>query len=153
MTIGSTLSEPEAPTEQPDAAALEQSARILGSFLEENRDTCIFNYPWAGIYPENCCHSASLLLLFLLEEKYGLQNVELVRGSNYQTDEAHYWVRADGLVYDLTAHQFSGLKPVFGIPEGSYLRERFPDSEVDAERTWLDREWVCRLYRADRIPF
>ncbi|RAR98618.1 hypothetical protein [Ensifer adhaerens] len=153
MTIDGEPNEPEATSGKPDAAALERSARILATFLEENRITCILPYANAPLFPKNCCQSASLILLYLLEEKYGQQDVELIKGSNYQTDESHYWVRAGGLVYDLTAHQFSGLTPVFGVPEGSYLRGLFPESEVDPERTWLDRSEVCRLYQAQCIPF
>ncbi|WP_156408495.1 MULTISPECIES: hypothetical protein [unclassified Ensifer] len=146
-------SKPETVIGEPGVAALKRSARALSTFLEQNQETCVLDYPFAVVYPKNCCQSASLMLLYLFEEKYGLPGVELVKGSNRETDESHYWVRAGGLVYDLTAHQFSGRTPVFGVPEGSYMRELFPESEIDPERTWLDRNEVCGLYRGDRIPF
>lgn len=136
-----------------DKPALDRSARKLSLFLVENRDTCILDFPWASLYPENCCQSASLLLLYLFEEKYGLRGGELVKGFTYSFSESHFWVRIEDLAYDLTAGQFPNLAPAIGVPECLHLRDKFPEREVDLERTFLDKHQLLGLYRAGKIPF
>lgn len=95
---------------KPSKADLDRSARALLAFLERNRQERIFDYPFGYSYPQNCCESVSLILTYLLEAKYGLDNVQIIKGTNHR-HEHHLWVMVGDLIYDLTAQQFVGKTP------------------------------------------
>lgn len=84
------------------------------SSLELNRRERIFEYPFGYSYPENCCESVSLILIYLIEEKYGASNVRLIKGTKPKKHELHLWVTVGDWVYDLTAHQFRNQKQIIG---------------------------------------
>lgn len=138
--------------EQPTKAHLDRSAEALLAFLERNRQERLFSYPLGSSYPENSCESVSLILTFLLEEKYGLENVRIIKGTDRRHGH-HLWVMVGDLIYDLTAHQFPGREPIIGALADEFLLDEYPDWSVETGRDFVDRDEVIALYRAGVIPF
>jgi hypothetical protein len=132
---------------------LDRSAALLLAFLEKNRRERIFRYPFGYSYPENCCESVSLILAYLLEEKYKLDNVRIIRGSKPCGYEHHFWVMAGDWIYDLTAHQFGDHRPVIGVLEHELFLDEFPEWSLVADHSFVDRDEVVGLYRSGVIPF
>lgn len=139
-------------SENSSMADLDRSARALLAFLEQNLQERLFDYPFGRSYPKNSCQSVSLILTYLLEEKYRLGNVRIIKGTN-RRHEHHFWVMAGDLIYDLTAHQFPGREPVIGALADNFLLDEYPDWSVDTDRDFVNRDEVIALYRAGVIPF
>lgn len=137
---------------KPTKANLDRSARMLLSFLARNLQERLFDYPFGSSYPKNCCESVSLILTYLLEEKYRIGNVRIVKGTN-RRHEHHLWVMAGDLIYDLTAHQFPGREPVIGALADEFLLDEYLDWSVEPNRDFVDRDDVIALYQAGVIPF
>lgn len=133
-------------------AQISQSAHILIDFLTENRATDAFEFPFSHSYPRNCCESVSMIFSYLLEDKYGLPDITIIRGTKPRLHEHHFWVRAAGSLYDLTAHQFPGHRPIIGV-ERHALFASFPKHRAIHEHGFVDRERVLALHRAGVIPF
>ncbi|WP_313573977.1 hypothetical protein [Brevundimonas sp.] len=152
MNEGSKNISDEAERPVPTQPALVRSARLLMAFLERNRQERRLRYPFSLSYPHNCCESASLTFIYLLEEKYGLSDVLLFMGANSR-DERHFWVGAGNCFYDLTAHQFPGHEPVIGNWVHELALDEFPDWSIAARREIVDRARVIELYRSGVIPF
>lgn len=112
----------------------------------------MFEFPFSRSYPRNCCESVSMIFSYLLEDKYGLMDVTIIRGTKPRLYEHHFWVWAAGCLYDLTAHQFPGQRPILGV-ERHALFASFPEHRVIHEHGFVDREQVLALYRAGVIPF
>lgn len=128
------------------------SVARLAEFLALNRRERIFEYPFGYSYPQNCCESVSLILIFLIEEKYGLSNVRMIKGTKAKKHEHHLWVTVGDWVYDLTAHQFSNQTQIIGALY-SPLHFRYKDWMIEKGRDFVDREQVIALYRSGIIPF
>lgn len=139
-------------SEQPTKANLDRSVRALLAFLGRNLQERLFDYPFGSSYPKNSCESVSLILTYLLEEKYRLGNVRIIKGTN-RRHEHHLWVMAGDLIYDLTAHQFPGREPVIGALADKFLLDEYPDWSVETNRDFVDCDEVIALYRAGVIPF
>ncbi|MFC5374787.1 hypothetical protein ACFPIF_19690 [Brevundimonas faecalis] len=137
---------------KPPKADLDRSARALLAFLERNRQERIFDYPFGYSYPQNCCESVSLILTYLLEAKYGLDNVQIIKGTNHR-HEHHLWVMVGDLIYDLTAQQFVGQDPIIGVLAHSFFLDAFPDWEIERGRDFVDRARVIEAHQAGLIPF
>ena len=133
-------------------AQISQSARVLIDFLTENSATDAFEFPFSHSYPRNCCESVSMIFSYLLEEKYGLPDIAIIRGTKPRLHEHHFWVRAAGLLYDLTAHQFPRRRPILGV-ERHALFASFPEHRAIHEHGFVDRKEVLALHRAGVIPF
>ncbi|WP_229668169.1 hypothetical protein [Stakelama pacifica] len=133
-------------------AQINQSARVLIDFVTENRATDAFEFPFSHSYPRNCCESVSMIFSYLLEDKYALPDVTIIRGTKPRLHEHHFWVRAAGSLYDLTAQQFPGRLPILGV-ERHALFASFPEHRAIHEHGFVDREEVLALHRAGVIPF
>lgn len=133
-----------------------RSAGRLIAFLEHNgganSDGEKLKFPYSRLFPQNCCEGVSAIFSILLAEKYGLQDVAIIRGTDPGPDEHHFWVRAGGRIYDLTAQQFGGLEPVFGALEHP-LAAKFSDQTERGETDAVDRDEIIALYHRDVIPF
>jgi hypothetical protein len=134
-------------------ADLDRSAHALLGFLERNQKERIFDYRFGHSYPKNSCESVSLILTYLLEEKYQLDTVTIIQGTRRDVDEHHYWVIVDDLIYDLTVHQFPGQSPIIGGQTHTPFLDEFPDREIERGRNFVDRASVIAAYRAGVIPF
>ncbi len=133
-------------------ADVDRSAKALLDFLERNSREELFAFPFSYSFPKNACESTSLILTYLLEEKYQLDDVAIIKGSKVSGYDNHFWVVAGGLTYDLTAHQFPGLKPVIGsLPDP--MHHAYDEWSVEHRREFVDRDEVVELYRAGVIPF
>lgn len=133
-------------------ARIDESAVEIMAFFQRNRTEESFEYPFSFSYPKNCCESVSLILTYLIEEKYGLENVTIIKGTKPRTYEHHFWVMVGDWNYDLTAHQFSRRKPIIGVLHHS-LFFSFRDWKIEHGRDFVDRNEVVSLYRAGVIPF
>ncbi|NBW75723.1 MAG: hypothetical protein EBR34_07980 [Sphingomonadaceae bacterium] len=133
-------------------ARISQSARLLIDFLTENRVTEVVEFPFSHSYPRNCCESVSIIFSYLLEDKYGLPDITIIRGTKPRLQEHHFWVRAAGSLYDLTAHQFPERRPILGV-ERHALFASFPEHRDIHVHGFVDREEVLALHRAGAIPF
>jgi hypothetical protein len=138
--------------EQPTKTELDRSAMALLGFLERNRSDRLLSYPFCSSYPKNSCESVSLILTFLMEEKYGLENVRIIKGTD-RRHEHHLWVMVGDLIYDLTAHQFQDREPVVGALVDAFLLDEYPDWSLEIQRDFVGRDEVIALYRAGAIPF
>lgn len=132
--------------------AIDASARALLEFLHRNRSEKLLRYPFSFSYPQNCCESVSLILTYLLEEKYELDNVTIIKGTKPRKHQHHLWVMVGALNYDLTAHQFPRRKPIIGVLAHSFFFT-FPDWKVEYGRDFVAREEIIALYREGVIPF
>lgn len=132
-------------------ADLDRSARELLGFLERNLEEEVFAYPFSHSFPRICCESVSLILTYLLEEKYRLDNVRIIKGTNEDT-EYHFLVMVGDLIYDLTAHQFHGQEPIIGASSHPLL-SIYHDWEVEEGRDFVNRAEVVLLFRSGVIPF
>lgn len=142
-----------APFGKAGKAAIDQSARRLLAFLEHNETDPVFRYPFSGMFPTNCCESVSLMLLYLLEEKYSLADVTIIKGKKPKAHEFHYWVLVGDCAYDLTAHQFSRQQPIIGKLANTLHLRTFSRWELEHGRDFVEREVVVDLYKRGVIPF
>jgi hypothetical protein len=133
-------------------AALDQSAKTLIAFLEQNKKDKILDYPFGSMYPANGCEGASLIFAYLVEEKYGATNISIYKGTKPRKSEHHYWVTVGDLHYDLTCHQFSGRKPIIGKLGHSFFFS-YSEWRLEVSRDFVDRNEVVALFRSGVIPF
>lgn len=138
---------------EADRADIDRSAHKLLAFLERNASEEVFRFHFSHSYPRNCCESVSLILTYLLEDKYRLDNVKIVKGTKRDAYEHHFWVTVGQLHYDLTAHQFAGHKPIIGALSDSLFIDVFPDWEVEHGRDFVERDDILGFFRAGMIPF
>lgn len=131
-----------------------RSAARLLAFLEQNRIDDRLRYPYSGCFPTRCCEGVSRMLAALTAERYPAAKCRILQGSHTGKNEHHFWVEIDGLVYDLTAHQFPGHRPILGEP-GTPLVVLFPqvDIALDEPLGGLDLELIVQAYRDGMIPF
>ncbi|MCI9868660.1 hypothetical protein RHIZ_22125 [Rhizobium skierniewicense] len=134
-------------------ANIDRSAHKLIKFLEANAYEEFFRFSFSHSYPRNCCESVSSILTYLLEEKYRLDSVKIVKGTKLDVYEHHFWVTVGQLHYDLTAHQFAGHKPIIGTLSDKLFSDVFPDWEVEHGREFVERDDVLGSFRAGVIPF
>lgn len=132
---------------------LDQSVILLLRFLERNRRERTVKYPFGYSYPKNCCESVSLILTYLLEEKYKLDNVRVIRGSKPCGYEHHFWVMVGDWIYDLTAQQFAGQRPIVGVLAHPFLIDEFPEWALATDRSFVDRDEIVSLFRNGIIQF
>jgi hypothetical protein len=85
--------------------------------------------PFLHSYPRNCCEFVSVHLGLVLENANPGKDVQIVRAYNRGTDEWHYWVEMESLVFDLTAHQFEAYRGPIVCAKPNPLEIRFPDIE------------------------
>lgn len=130
---------------------LAASAAALIGFLEVNRSTRRIRFPFAYSFPQNCCEGASRIFSYLVAEKYD-RSAEVIKGTKPRKNEHHFWVRCEGLLYDLTAHQFSGRRPILGAERHSFL-ETFPLQVVSENPEFIDQRRVLELFRSGAIVF
>lgn len=123
---------------------IEDAARTLRSFLERNRSLDELPFAYSRLFPKNCCEATSYLLASLLEERFGLSDVQVIDAVVPGTDEHHFWVETGGRVYDLTADQFAGQEPIVGA-EATPLADRFAERRRVDQRRYFDRSEVRRL--------
>ncbi len=108
---------------------IRQSASNLVSFFKQNKMTEIYPYPRSYFYPEGCCESVSLIFNFLMKAEYPSAKARVVRGTNTK-HEHHFWLEIEGLIFDLTAHQFENIEaPILGEKSSPLTREYEPDDE------------------------
>ncbi len=129
-------------------ARIDTSARLLLDFLERNKKDGSFDYPHSFSYPKNCCESVSLILTYMVEEKYRLDNVRIIKGTKPGTAQHHLWVTVGDRHYDLTAHQFAPREPIIGVLADELFLSVFADWEVELSRDFVDRDTVVALHRA-----
>lgn len=136
------------------ARDVRRSAARLLAFLEQNRIDGQLQYPFSSCFPGNSCESVSRMLAALTSERYPGAVLRILQGSHPGKNEHHFWVEIDGLIYDLTAHQFPGHSPILGAP-GTPLVVLFPQIEIalDEPLGGLDLELIVQAYRDGMIPF
>ncbi|APR53174.1 hypothetical protein CA223_04395 [Sphingomonas koreensis] len=136
----------------PLKPGIDASALLLLDFLERNRAEEHFEFPFSFSFPRNACESVSLILTYLIEEKYGLDTVEIIKGTKPKKHEHHFWVKVGDWQYDLTAHQFGQRKPIIGV-FAHQLFLSYPEWGIERGRDFVERDAVLELYRAGVIPF
>lgn len=82
--------------------------------------------PFLYSYPYSCCDIISTHLSFILKYKY---DVRIAKAYNKNNDEWHYWLEMEGLVLDLTAHQFPQYNAPLICLIPSPLERQFKDVE------------------------
>lgn len=129
-----------------------RSAWLLIEYLTRNARTEVLEYPFGYSFPRNCCESASIIFSYLLQEKYSLTDVAIIRGTKPRKFEHHFWVSTCGRLYGLTAHQFAGRRPIIGVERHSFFAT-YPRQEELYQSGFVDRGRIRRLYRRGIIPF
>ena len=129
---------------------IRQSASNLVDFLERNKTTEEFVFPFSHSYPRNCCESVSVLFYHLAAVKYPSAKVRIVRGINAR-DENHFWLEVDGLIFDLTSHQFETIQaPIIGAKTNP-LADEYGTNEDEPNYDLVDRHTVAESH--GRIVF
>lgn len=128
------------------------SAERLLAFLDLNRVEDIFEFPFSCSFPRNACESVSMIFTFLVEERYGVRDAAIIRGTDPKKYEHHFWVRAHSRIYDLTAQQFRGHRPILGAV-ATPLARRFKEQQEMHEADFVDWAEVIDLFRGGIIPF
>lgn len=126
--------------------------QLLMDFLVCNKTDERFEYPFGTLYPWNCCQGVSLIMTYLLEEKFDLDNVAMIKGTKPKKHEHHFWVMVGDLNYDLTAHQFPKRKPIIGALTHNFFHS-FPEWQIEKDRSFVERDRVIEAYRSGIIPF
>ncbi len=85
-------------------------AKSIRQVFEKNKDT--IDLPFLYGFPSNSCEAVSTYFAFLAMKEFPQASVEVVHGWN-KDDEHHYWVKIDGLVYDITADQFPNVSQAY----------------------------------------
>lgn len=81
-------------------------------------------------FPVASCETASLLLGKILVDEYPDKDIKLVKGTNTNKYEMHYWISVDGFTFDITADQFDGVSaPLYG-KESQVVINRFDALEI-----------------------
>ncbi|WP_051003720.1 hypothetical protein [Sphingobium sp. SYK-6] len=128
------------------------SAERLLAFLDLNRVEGIFEFPSSRSFPHNACQRVSMIFAFLVEERYAVRDAAIIRGTNPRRYEHHFWVRACGRIYDLTAQQFRGRRPILGMV-ATPLARRFNEQQEMHDADSVERAEVIDLFRRGIIPF
>lgn len=131
---------------------IRQSASNLVSFLEQNKFAQIYPYFRSYFYPEGCCESVSLIFIYLMKAKYPSAKARVVRGTNTK-QEHHFWVEIEGLIFDLTAHQFEPFEtPILGEKSSSLTKEYEPDDQ-GPNYDFVDESTIVALHWCGVIRF
>lgn len=87
------------------------------------------------LFPQNCCEVVSNLFKFIIEDTFPDVKVDIVKGSDCEYIEHHFWCKIDNLLYDLTAHQFETVAgPIIGSTcNASYIEDKFIKLELNPE--------------------
>lgn len=128
------------------------SAERLLTFLDLNRVEDIFEFPFSYSFPRNACESVSMIFAFLVEERYGVRDAAIIRGTDPKRYEHHFWVRVRGRIYDLTAQQFRSRGPILGAV-ATPLARRFKEQQEMHEADFIDQAEVIDLFHRGIIPF
>ena len=119
---------------------IKKYSELIYTVFYQNRNE--IDLPFFGSYPRNCCEAASYFLGFLLMDNFSNANVQVVRGENKKY-EIHYWVEADNLIYDITAHQFNGVEfPIYGVKEHPLGSEYKETSRQFASVALFDNDFI-----------
>lgn len=84
-------------------------AKDLRIVLSDNSDYLSdAGVPFFGMFPENCCHGASVFFGMLLSHFLPRNSIRVTRGSTRNRMYHHFWVEVNEKVFDLTIDQFYG---------------------------------------------
>lgn len=84
--------------------------------LESERES--IELPFFNNFPVNSCEGASFLLALFMSEKFPKLSIEVIHGQDETGYENHFWIEADGLVYDITCDQFDEMGlPIYALPD------------------------------------
>lgn len=98
--------------------------RIFFEKAKENIDLQGFSN-----FPVGSCEGAALFLGNMLHELFPEKTIEYIKGYK-DCGEMHFWLKVDGLVYDITADQFPEIpSPLYGA-DSQPLESIFNDTEV-----------------------
>lgn len=112
----------------------------------------MFSYPFSASYPKNCCESVSLIFYYLMKEKYPSAMVRIVHGTKAEHED-HFWLEVDGLIFDLTAHQFENVEaPILGEKSSSLTEEYQPDGE-EPRYDFVHEGEIVALHRCGCFDF
>lgn len=101
-----------------------RSAAKADEILRRHAQT--LNCPFIHRYPFGCCELVSLHVALVLAPIF---DVRVAKAYNRTVNEWHYWVEVEGLVLDLTAHQFEPHSSPVVCKIPTPLEQRFPDVE------------------------
>lgn len=93
--------------------------------------------PFIHGFPTNSCEVISYLFAMIAKEVSPERSIEIVSGSIAL--DKHFWVTIDGLVYDLTAHQFTNVD----YPKLGMITNDIPNLRIEYSRDVINhfRAW------------
>ncbi len=103
---------------------LSRSAAEANNMLTDQRGT--IDAPFLHSYPCGCCEFISTHLGLVLDSRF---DVQIARAYDRQGNNWHFWVELEGLVLDLTAHQFEQYDAPLICLIPSPMEGYFPDVE------------------------
>jgi len=120
-----------------------QFAKSVRKIFENNKDT--IDLPFLYSFPINSCEAVSIYFAFLMMEKFPNASVEVIHAWN-SDDEHHYWVEAEGLVYDITADQFPEVPGAYyGVPTSPLLSMFSRTERKTASVAMVDYDGIERV--------
>jgi hypothetical protein len=108
-------------------------------------------------FPKNSCEGASRVFAHIVNTLYPSCEIHLVEGCDHPSDDRHYWVLVDGLVYDLTCDQFEGFSTIILGNSSNPLSKKFSPletfEEADIFQNWSVYEPYNKLKTLDYVKY
>lgn len=112
---------------------------------------CSIDLPFFHSFPTNCCESSSIFLGKFLADRYPNSTVLIVRGAN-SASEQHFWVEINGLVFDITADQYTNiLAPIYGQETNPLEKTFIKTSKTLAEEAFQQFDLASDDYKIEMI--
>ncbi|MES2877329.1 MAG: hypothetical protein V4713_02820 [Pseudomonadota bacterium] len=118
-------------------STLQSDATIAEAFftLEEQAE----RLPFVRFFPKGSCEVVSVIFSIAVATKYPQSRVEVARAYSPPRNEWHFWAEVDGVVVDITAHQFPEHQCPLICTRPSPLELEFSDVERLTPQTALER--------------
>ncbi|MGL6370242.1 hypothetical protein ACSZNB_11570 [Aeromonas hydrophila] len=128
---------------------IEQLAQDLRGVFERHLDRLDeIHFPFAAMFPENCCQGTSVMLGMLVQLIHPSSQVVIIQGTTRgPAPYSHYLLKIDGRVYDLTLDQFQSTlgnkfdqlrRPLFSSAKHPLRMHFFHKKRVSTIDAYLD---------------
>lgn len=118
-------------------STLQSDATIAKAFFA--REEQVERLPCVHCFPKNSCEVVSAIFSVAVAAKYPQSHVEVAMAYSPPRNEWHFWAEIDGVVVDVTAHQFPEHLGPLVCPRPSPFELEFSDIERLPPQTALGR--------------
>lgn len=118
-------------------STLQSDATIAEAFF--TREEQVERLPLVHCFPKNSCEVVSAIFSVAVATKYPQSRVEVAMAYSPPRNEWHFWAEIDGVVVDVTAHQFPEYQCPLVCSRPSPLELEFSDVERLPPQIALER--------------